>query len=193
MLEDKDTLMLFDGAGVLVSKPKGLGLDTRAGRPILNEILPEPQESERRKLDLLHTLHGARWEARKPHTSGYNCAGHVWASRRTSILEESAIQLIFADDGYRTLRPGESVVQGDLVLYWNRTTGGQESWMHVGVVSELRREIVTDADMPVVQSGGRVPWILSKWSVFHGEWLHRYNDAPYKWDGVRIEFWTDRP
>jgi hypothetical protein len=162
-------------------------------RHIPNEILPEPQESERRKLDLLHTLYGARWEARKPHTSGYNCAGHVWASRRTSILEESAIQMILGDDGCRTLRPGESVVQGDLVLYWNRTTGGQESWLHVGVVSELRREIMTDADMPVIQSGGRVPWILSKWSVFHGEWLHRYNDAPYKWDGVRIEFWTDRP
>ena len=65
--------------------------------------------------------------------------------------------------------------------------------MHVGVVSELRREILTDSDLPVIQSGGRIPWVLSKWSVFHGEWLHRYNDAPYKWDGVRIDFWTDRP
>ncbi len=184
--------MLFDGASLIVSKPRGILLDTRMGHPISNEVLPPLSESEQRKLDDLHDEFGDRWEPRKPHTPGYNCAGHVWASRRTSILEDSAIRLILGDDGYRRLRPDEGALQGDLVLYWNVTTGGQQSWLHIGVVSELRTVSLAGAEL-LGREPLRVPWVLSKWSSFHGEWLHKYDDAPYRWDGVVIEFFTDRP
>ena len=185
--------MVFDLAQTMVSKPMGIALETRAGHTISNAILAPLSAADQRGLDKLARLRGANWESRKPHTLGYNCAGHAWASRRTCILDESAVQLIIADDGYRELHGVEGVKQGDLVLYWNETTGGMRSWLHPGVVSELRVGVLTINDLPCVKAAGRIPWVLSKFSPYHGEWLHRYDDAPYKWDGVIIQFLTDRP
>ncbi len=128
-------------------------------------------------------------------TPGYNCAGHVWASRRTVILAgeaDAVIHMILADDGYRLLPLEEGAIQGDLVLYWNVTTGGRRTWLHVGVMSELRENQRAADDVPGIVDG-RIPWVLSKWNHCTGEWLHRYNDVPYKTDGLLIEFWTDRP
>src|SRR5438045_1979250 len=34
--------------------------------------------------------------------------------------------------GHWSLREHESPMQGDIILYWNRTTGGVDSWVHMG-------------------------------------------------------------
>jgi len=177
--------MLFEGAKLLGSARRQLPLTTREGRDILNEIIPEPDALERWKLDNFVRLYGARWEPRKPHLGVYNCAGHVWASRRTAILEESAVRLILADDGYRVLGEGESVVQGDLVLYWGQPSGGVETFLHVGMVCEIRPG----------PGSVRIPWVLSKFGSTTGEWFHHFDNVPYEKQGyeLRIEFRTDRP
>jgi hypothetical protein len=177
--------MLFEGATLLGSAAKRLPLATRAGNDIPNEIVPDPDSVERWKLDHFVKLYGARWEPRKPHGGIYNCAGHVWASRRTAILEEDAVGLILADDGYRPLGSGETVFQGDLVLYWGKVGEGRETFLHVAMVCEIREG----------PGSVRFPWVLSKWGATSGEWLHRYDDVPYERQGFspRIEFRTDRP
>jgi hypothetical protein len=162
-----------------------LPLATRLGNDIANEIIPEPDDLERWKLDHFVKLHGARWEPRKPHGGVCNCAGHVWASRRTAILDEEAVRLILGDDGYRAFASVEDVVQGDLVLYWGKVGEAQETFLHVGMVCEIRPG----------PGSVRFPWVLSKWGATCGEWLHRYDDVPYARQGFspRIEFRTDRP
>jgi hypothetical protein len=176
--------MLFQGAKLLGSPRNDLPLATRKGNDIPNEIIPPPDEAECRKLDAFIKQYGAQWEQRKPHMGVYNCAGHVWASRRTAILDEDAVWLILRDDGYRVLRTGESPMQGDLVLYWHRPASGKDLWLHVGMVCEIR-----------ILGTVRIPWIISKWGATAGEWLHRCDDVPYDKQGftTRVEFRTDRP
>jgi hypothetical protein len=176
--------MLFHGARILGSAPTELLLATRKGNRIPNEVILDPDETERRRVDLFVKLFGQNWELRKPHLGVYNCAGHVWASRRTGILDEEAIQLILADDGYRLLPQDQTPLPGDLVLYWHVPTDRKAMWLHVGCVCDIR-----------ILGKVRIPWILSKWGATTGEWLHRFDDVPYEKQGftMRIEFWTDRP
>jgi hypothetical protein len=185
-MEQKDnSIMFFEGAKLLGSAVKRLPLATRAGNDIPNEIIPEPDAVERWKMDHFVKLYGARWEPRKPHGGIYNCAGHVWASRRTAILEDDAVRLILADDGYRPLGPAEDVLQGDLVLYWAKMPDGREIFLHVGMVCEIRPG----------PGSVRFAWVISKWGATSCESLHRYDDVPYARQGfsLRIEFRTDRP
>ena len=54
------------------------------------------------------------WNFRRDSYGLYNCAGLVWASRRTGISQNEEWLKILADDGYRqTLHP----ILDDLVLY----------------------------------------------------------------------------
>jgi hypothetical protein len=176
--------MLFQGAKLLGSPRNELPLATRKGNNIPNEVIPDPDAAERRRLDYFVKQHGSQWEPRKPHAGGYNCAGHVWASRRRAILDEGTVWLILNDDGYRPLRNNEVAMQSDLVLYWHRPVSGPETWLHVGMVCEIR-----------ILGTVRIPWVVSKWGATTGEWLHRYDDVPYDKQGftLRIEFRTDRP
>lgn len=180
--------MFFDNAFVLKTEPAGIALATRTGKDIPNEIIPNPDQAELAKLDLFERRYGKSWEKRKPHIGGYNCAGHVWASRRTSILDENAIRLILKEDGYRVFRDYKTAMVGDLVLYWEHRIDGVISWLHIGVICEWRRTLTI---------GAKHPWVLSKFGSGTGEWLHRYDDVPYNkpgWEAnLIIEFCSDRP
>jgi len=128
---------------------------------------------------LLLDKFGRNWKQRKPATGGYNCAGHVWASRRTAILEPEAWRLILMDDGYRRLPDSEEPSPGDLVLYVDRRDNG---FLHVGEILELRESI-----------GRRAPWVLSKWNSTSGEVMHYVHDVPFRMQfDVRCEYWSDR-
>ena len=111
-------------------------------------------------------------------------AGHVWASRRTSILAEAAWRTILKEDDYRSLSRTESPVAGDLVLYIDSETGG---YLHVGTILEITPGITPESP--------KIPIVLSKWNSTSGEVIHHEHDVPY--GGVkittRIEYWTDRP
>lgn len=126
------------------------------------------------------------WEIRKRACGVYNCFGHVWASRRTAVYEESEVERILADDGYRVLASAETPLQGDLALY-ALVAGGD--LLHVGLVVELRR-ISSSGGSPL---GHGAPWVLSKWNDVSGEVVHHVNDVPFPADEFSVAFWTDRP
>lgn len=179
--------MLFEGAVLLGSNPNELPLATRTKIKIENEIIPEPDAAELLRLSLFAKDNGSHWEPRKPHQGGYNCAGHVFASRRTAILAEKTVLMVLKEDGYRSLGKGEKPMQGDIVLYWGRPSGGTIGWLHVGMLCEFR-----------FGEGSKVgiPWVISKFGSTCGEWLHRLDDVPYEKMGyidVKSEYRTDRP
>jgi hypothetical protein len=155
---------------------RSLVLATARGNPIENVIELDPDDRTKRKWAAIRAEH-PRWIERKPDTGVYNCAGMVWASRRTMILGE--YHQVLGDDGFRQLRRDEAAQRGDLVLYLD---GGSHA--HVGVIQGFE---------PGLAPGGQpIPVVLSKWDSVSGEYFHRLNDHPFG-ASVVSEVWTDRP
>ena len=174
---------MFEDALLLGPTERSIVVQTRQGRGIKNSIAIEPGEPERRIYDALRKPFGDRWEERKPACGVYNCAGHVWAARRTAVYENSEWQSILSDDGYRKLDAGETSLVGDVVLCRDPQVG----FLHVGMIVEMRE---------VAPGSLKVPWVLSKWSDSSGEVLHHFRHTPpWAQQGltVELEFWTDRP
>jgi hypothetical protein len=174
---------MFEEARLLGPTERSIVVETRKGARLPNLIEVEPGEHERRRYGLLLDKYGRNWTPRKPATGGYNCAGHVWASRRTALLEPESWKTVLEDDGYRRLDEGEEPMVGDLVLYVERKT---REFLHVGCVMELQ---------PGVAPGSPpVPRVLSKWNSTSGEVLHNVMDVPYGQQGFSViaEYWTDR-
>jgi hypothetical protein len=170
---------MFELQRLAGSGGRSIPLATRLGRAIENEIAPEPTSQHLARYAALLKKHAIGWLPRKQACGGYNCFGHVWASRRTAIYEVSAVRRILADDGYRRTQNPKI---DDLALVVQ-----SEEIYHVGRVVELRS----------VSPGGMVvPWVISKWDDWGGEVLHNVRDLPYdKAQGfdVEVEYWTDRP
>jgi hypothetical protein len=175
---------MFEELKLLGPTERSIVVQTRKGTGIENLVELDPGEAERRRYDLLLERFGANWTQRKPATGVYNCAGHVWASRRTSILKTECWQTILKEDGYRQLRDGETPVAGDLVLYADEDVG---DYLHVGMILEVRDGISRESP--------RISWVLSKWNSTSGEVMHHAHDVPYDMHEIpfRIEYWTDRP
>lgn len=178
---------MFEFLRLSGTEESGIALETRLRTRVANAQAPAPSERDMRIFGLLLTQH-PDWEARCQPCGIYNCFGHIWASRRTAIYEETEVETILGDDGYRRLGSGEGPLQGDIALYYDPAR--TELW-HGGLVCELRR-MVNASGEPV---GRPVPWILSKLSAVHGEVLHRAMDvhSPYREDRFTLEFWTERP
>ncbi len=171
---------MFEAQRLLGNSDKGIALQTRTGRDIRNSLGLELTEHHYRRYELLLKKHGHNWQRRKPPAGGYNCAGHVWASRRTCIYEESDWRMILSDDGFRkTLEP----FPDDLVIYIEKESG----ILHIGRVVELKGG--------VTEESRRIPWVVSKWDDRSGEVFHFDKDHPFRSFGfdVTIEYWTDRP
>jgi hypothetical protein len=174
---------LFNVAQLIGSAERELPLSTRKNRHIANAQAPSTlDERIQEKYRGLLANH-RQWEERKPACGVYNCFGHVWAARRTSIYEQSEIEKILDDDGYRSLTDREQPRRGDLILYFV-----DDVLYHVGVVYEFRQAIHVAVDSPSVEL---VPWVLSKWDDTKGEVLHSAYDVP--WAIPRLQFKTDRP
>jgi hypothetical protein len=176
---------MFDEAQRLGDTERKIALETRLGRPIDNyvEVDPPPSHSYD-KYRLVVDRYGKNWLERKPSTGIYNCAGHVWASRRTTILDAAEWKLILDDDGYRPLRDGERPWPGDIAVYIDRDE--DDEILHVGRVYTLGRGL-TDASSPI-------PWVMSKWDSTSGESLHQAPDVPYRIEfNFGVRYYTDRP
>ncbi len=98
--------MPFQQLVLLGSTERSITLCTRLGTNIKNSIELGPDENRIRVFNALINKH-PQWELRVPPVGGYNCVGHVWASRRTGVFEDAEIHRIFEDDGYRVFDPAQ--------------------------------------------------------------------------------------
>lgn len=162
------------------SREEGIALQTTTGLDIGNFRGVDLTEYDEQMFRLLLNRCGQNWEPRKPPIGTYNCAGHVWASRRTSIADESDWKMILREDGYRKT---DKPVPDDLVIYVEKDHG----IYHIGRVVELRTG--------VTGTSSRLPWAVSKWGLPGGEVCHYVRHHPWQGQGfvVAIEYWTDRP
>ncbi len=116
----------------------------------------------------------ASWQVRAPIDIHYNCAGHVWASRRTCIYKLEEWIKILKEDGYSKI---SNPVPDDIVVYYME----DGSMTHVARVHQL---IPSDFGHPV-------PVVVSKWGDTGGEVLHFAHEVPLS-IRTKYEFWTDR-
>lgn len=141
---------MFEEAQLLGPTERSIVVQTGRGREVKNLIELEPGERERKRYERLFQVHGQFWVQRKPPTGVYNCAGHVWASRRTTILDEDAWFMILEDDGYRRLEANEPPIPGDLVLYRDPQVG----LLHVGMIVSTERGLTDQSP--------RIPWVIEQ-------------------------------
>ena len=122
-----------------------------------------------------------RWEFRCDSEGIYNCAGLVWATRRTGISESSEWLKVLREDDYRQLVVLENLAPDDLALYRDVD---DNTYLHVARIVRL---------IPgVSSSSAMIPIVLSKWGHDLGECLHQAYDHGLHEYKVDIEFWTDR-
>jgi hypothetical protein len=122
-----------------------------------------------------------RWEFRCDPDGIYNCAGLVWASRRTGISQTADWRRILVEDGYRRLPENARLTPDDLVLYRDFD---DNTYVHVARVVRL--------DPGVSPSSPPIPIVLSKWGHDLGECFHQAYDHGLTEYRIEIEFWTDR-
>jgi hypothetical protein len=176
---------MFEQAVILGNTERQLLLATFKNNQIRNSVQPQPTERDIRLYQLfLKKYAGPSWVERRPITGIYNCAGHVWASRRTSILEPSEWEKILEEDGYRRLQENESPRTGDIAIYV--LEDNNEIW-HVARVYGLAPGIT--------QQSNPLPRIISKWGPIAGESLHLAHDVPFQSQGFpcTIRYYSDRP
>jgi len=149
-------------------------LQTRLGKDIANAIPTAVPSFRELQIHRLFCDRYPQWKIRKPPTAGYNCAGHVWASRRTAIYEHSEYMKVFADDGYRRTRTPK---EDDLTVYVDE----QGQIAHVARIISLRPGVAATSDP--------IPVVVSKLNDMQGEFVHMFNSHPF--GDVTIEFWTD--
>jgi hypothetical protein len=120
------------------------------------------------------------WRFRRDSFGLYNCAGLVWASRRTGISKNDDWLRILADDGYHQISEPEL---DDLVLYMDND---DRTYLHVARIIGFEKGIS--------ESSPKIPIVLSKWGHDLGECVHFDHDHALPNDyNVTIEYWTERP
>ena len=166
---------------VIVTTRRGTRLSILAStKPPLQRV--RSYEAERSK-----PLHG--WVNRKPATGGYNCYGHILASRRAVLpLDDEDLVRCLREDGYRPLSPKEPVATGDVVLYRDPKVG----ILHMGAVI-CQQRIAEDTVGFTGMTDRMLMRVLSKWDQHWGEDVHRLHDVPAAWGSPEQEIWTDRP
>jgi hypothetical protein len=173
---------MFEGVALLGNTESSIALSTRKGAPIENLVELAPGEREIGIFRRYTEKHGANWEPRRAATGVYNCAGLVWASRRTSILDPGEWDKIISDDGYKWLPEGQLPVAGDIAVYVDQDN---DEIYHVARVAFLR---------PGIVGGKKIPWAISKWNSTSGESIHSVYDVPFDKEGVNcaLKYVTDR-
>ena len=169
---------MFEEEILLGDTERSIVVHTRCGRPVTNVIELEPGPREKDRYESIQRRFGRQWINRKPPCGVYNCYGMVFASRRTSILEDDQIADILSDDGYRKI-PEEEARVGDLVFYKD----GKIGLLHVARVTRRDTTLAT------------VIFALSKWDSTSGEDEHHVRHHCWLDEAldVQLEFWTDRP
>lgn len=146
-------------------------LATHMGTPIPNEtsgpVLKLSLGRQKREEDF-----GKWWERLREPTAGYNCFGHVFASRRTAIYPpqiEQIVDQILVEDGYSRIERLAEARVDDVVIYYDA-----QGPTHVARIVELRAAAL------VPQHAFTVPWVQSKFDDVSGEYVHAIDD--HRWD-----------
>jgi hypothetical protein len=169
----KDQLALIALSG---TPPRSIVVQTKAGNDIENSQALPPSADNLRVIARMEERFAGQWQRRTVATGTYNCAGHVWASRRTSIYEKPEWTKVLSDDGYRQISD-EEIFIGDLALY-----ALEGRFLHVALIVQIQ-----------YVGNSRVPRLLSKFSDFSGEYLHRLREIDLAaFPNYEISFWTDR-
>lgn len=155
-----------------------LQLETRKGRKIPNELLPEQNPAALRAArDLAENQWFPGALRFRSISATYNCVGMVVATRRVWVQPADLMQILI-DDGFQKLAGPEYAEAGDVVIY--RDDRDNEP-THVGVVVRKKLVLGSTEDFLVV---------LSKWGR-DGEYEHASRTVP-KVYGNPAEYWTDR-
>lgn len=172
---------MFEEQKFLGPDIKSIRLDTSRGVEILNQIELPPNLQCIKREELWIKKFGTNWITRTNPRGVYNCAGLVWASRRTSILKNSEWGKIYEHDKYRKLN-NEPPQPGDLAIYTDDKVG----YLHVGLVIRIEPGIVSNSEL--------FHRIISKWNSCSGEYIHYPPDVPFKdnFPDYVLEYWTDR-
>ena len=171
---------MFGLSDLSAQLPQSIPLATRRGNSISN--VQGGKVAHGRIQAFRDMCQKCRWEIRCDPEGVYNCAGLVWAARRTGISQTLDWMQVLKDDGYRRLSNVDKLLPDDLVLYRDVD---DNTYLHVARVVRLE---------PGVSSiSPPIPIVLSKWGhdlgeCFHQAYEHGMN-AEYK---IEIEFWTDR-
>lgn len=141
-------------------------LQTRTGADIPNFQSKELSIFEANQApDLEHEWHPL--EKRTAALPFYNCHGMTFASRRTTVGDET-VGLILTEDGYEEI-PADKVLPGDTIVYYS-IEGDPE---HSGIV------ITRPHSSPL-----NVPEVISKWGKY-SELHHLANMCPYTFAGAK--------
>jgi len=135
---------------------------------------------------MLRQSYGMNWRPRKPATGVYNCAGMVWASRRTALTNPQQWRVVLQEDNYRKLSKTERPELGDIVVY---AKVGSGEILHVARVCEIRRFEGGGMEhaRPIIRA-------VSKWDAKFGEDIHAVSDVFLNGgEQFDVEYWTDRP
>ncbi|MCP4699373.1 MAG: hypothetical protein GY862_21385 [Gammaproteobacteria bacterium] len=144
---------------MLLSGESELRLDSAAGNHIDNAQYEEISPYERNQFGLLDKWKKNRIFRSSP-TARYNCHGMTFASRRTGIYENTAIEQILREDKYIQINP-KDVLPGDVILYCS----DEDNIEHSGIVAT-----------EIIEMG--VPRVISKWGKY-AEFVHWANKCPY--------------
>src|SRR5437660_1268307 len=137
---------------------RSIVLQTRRGREIKNVIDVEPEHYHVQKYQLLLRKH-PRWKERKPPAGGYNCVGHVWASRRTGVFDDLEDQLsVIFDDALGFLLPPAAL---RTALQRSRAVGEITTALRRGEISEEMVRIFVNSLASEYQEGKRLPGDLA--------------------------------
>jgi hypothetical protein len=172
---------MFEAARALEPQPLVISLYTIKGTPIYGFMECEASDIDERKFQAITKSHGSNWIIRKQATGRYNCAGHVFANRRVTILKPEDWVKILVDDGYEDFEDESYANPGDLAAYVDRMSG---EIVHLAQIVRLDR-LFTGATKSRLMA-------LSKWNSTSGEVLHDIYQSPYSMDLPKVVFWTDR-
>jgi hypothetical protein len=173
---------MFNQQRLIGSTRKDIRLDTRRGIGIKNQIEPQPTQQTLAREQISIQQFGSNWEQRAGPRGVYNCAGLVWASRRTAIVDDEEWNKIYDHDNYRELNTDETPKPGDLAVYLD----GDVGYIHVGQVISIEAGLANEARP--------IPKILSKWDSASGEYIHYPPDVPFRmhFPDFQLTYWTDR-
>jgi hypothetical protein len=179
-------IAMFEDLKFRATPRREIVVETARGTRLRNFVSPPADFHAQQRQTSLVARMGIGWTERKGPTGGYNCAGMVWASRRTCLTEPDDWRIVLEEDGYRRLLQSEAPQVGDVAVYVSTVA---LEIMHVARVVELRR-LTTGSSA----AGAAVPWLLSKWdnqlgeSFHHPQHVHLNGGEPFE-----LQFWTDRP